>query len=195
MQNAGSRRISTRINRRPAVNIHHARRCATVWGFPLNTHVSLNLSQCGFSERDAVRMFRKLISERFSPWLRRNAANDNGLTPTYVWTVEAPHGKVGSHWLLHLPGHLVPAFSRKVLSWLEGLGATVTSTAVKITKVDNPIGMGRYILKGIDPVWAKHLAVHPVPQGQVIGKRSGFSRNLGPAARKRRGDKVQRHRF
>ena len=195
MRNTGSKRISTHINRRPAVNIHHARRCATAWGCPLNTHVSLNLSQCGFSENEAVQVFRKLISERFSPWPRRNAVNDNGLSPTYVWAIEAPHGKVGSHWLLHLPDHLIPAFSRRILSWLEGLGAILTPTAVLITKVHNPIGLSRYILKGIDTVWAKHLAVIPVPQGQVIGKRSGFSRNLGPTARGRRGDKAKRHRF
>jgi hypothetical protein len=55
------------------------------------------------------------------------------------------------------------------------------------------VGATRYMLKGINPAWGPHLEVKPVPQGEIVGKRSGFSRNLGPAARKNGGYRPKRH--
>ena len=193
MRNLGKSRRSHAIHRYPAVNIHHARKCSESWGVPLNIHVSVHLSQCGFSPEAASEVFQRLISQRFAPWLRRSTANDNKLPPTYVWTLEAPHGRVGAHWLIHLPAQLLPLFKANLPEWIRGLGGNPSLTSIRIAPINRLIGMTRYILKGISSPWAAHLKIGPVDQGEIVGKRSGFSRNLGPTARQRRGYKPRRH--
>jgi hypothetical protein len=42
------------------------------------------------------------------------------------------------------------------------------------------------MLKGLDPIYAPLYGVRHVPQGVVHGKRSGFSRCLGPLTLARR---------
>lgn len=195
MRNLGRARRSSSINRYPAVNIHHARRCSEEWGIPFNVHVSIHLSQCGFPVESASAVLQKLISQRFSPWLRRVASNDNKLAPTYVWALEAPHGRVGAHWLVHLPAKLLPLFERKLPGWIQSLGGEPSLKSINVGPAGRLTGLTRYILKGISAPWADHLAINPVDQGEIIGKRSGFSRNLGPTTRKQRGYKPKRHRF
>ena len=193
MRNLGRLRRSNAIHRYPAVNIHHARRCSEAWGVPLNVHVSIHLSQCGFSDGTVSEAFQRLVSQRFAPWLRRSTANDSKLPPTYVWTLEAPHGGVGAHWLIHLPPSLLPSFKAMLPEWIRGLGGNPTPTSIRIGPIKRLIGMTRYILKGISSPWAKHLEIDAIDQGEITGKRSGFSRNLGPTARRRRGYKPKRY--
>ncbi|SDR59313.1 hypothetical protein SAMN05519103_06389 [Rhizobiales bacterium GAS113] len=56
-------------------------------------------------------------------------------------------------------------------------------------------GSGKYLLKGTNPVYAGWYGVNHVYQGIVHGKRSGFSRSLGPTVRKRLGIKPRRPYF
>jgi len=194
MQNTGATRRSRHINRYPAVNIHHARRQAERTGVPLNWMVTINFGVAAVAPEDASSLLQKLIARRFAPWLRRSADNDNGLKPTYVWSLEAPHGSVSAHVLLHLPPRVIRKFRSRLLDWLEGLaGTAIPARAVDVRPIYNRVGVTRYILKGINPAWGNHLAVDPVDQGEIVGKRSGFSRNLGPAARQRSGYKPKRH--
>lgn len=186
--NGGSARTSHHINRLPAVNIHHATRFAERIGRPLNQSVTINLSQMGCSHAAASGLFRRILANRFAPWLRRAAPNIDGVAPTYVWTLEAAGGQDAVHWLVHIPKPLMGVFREKLLEWIiEVAREPIDATALHITPVYNLVGVRRYILKGVSPVWGSHLGVRPVPQGVVVGKRSGFSRNLGPAARKRSG--------
>jgi hypothetical protein len=194
VRNEGASRRSSHINRRPAVNIHHARRQAERSAVPFNWMVTINFGMSGVPPAGASRVLQKLLAQRFAPWLRRTAVNDNKLKPTYVWSLEAPHGTVSAHILMHLPPKVARAFQARLSAWLEGLaGTSVPPHAVDIRPIYNRIGVTRYILKGIKPAWAAHLAIEPVDQGEIIGKRSGFSRNLGPTARGRSGYKPQRH--
>lgn len=194
MRNEGASRRSRFINRYPAVNIHHARRQAERANLAFNWMVTINFGLGGIPPSSASRVLQKLLAQRFAPWLRRTAANDNNLKPTYVWSLEAPHGTVSAHILLHLPPELARAFRARLNVWLESLaGASVPARALDMRPVYNRVGVTRYILKGIRPAWAAHLAIKPIDQGEIIGKRSGFSRNLGPAARRRSGYKPKRH--
>jgi hypothetical protein len=185
MKNSGALRRSHSINRRPAVNIHHATRYADTIGLPLNRFVTINLTLAACTEERAVRTFRKLLNERFCPWLRRTHNNDNEAVPTHVWTVEAAGGQIAAHWLVHVPKRLRASFPKMVAAWLGSVsGSKPPPEAVEVKPIHNLIGVKRYILKGTDAPWARHLGVMPIDQGEVIGKRSGFSRNLGPTARK-----------
>lgn len=196
MQNAGKLRRSQHINRYPAVNIHHARRYAAKLGVPLNLMVTVNFGMAGIDGEVVSPTLQRLLAQRLAPWLRRAAVNDNGIKPTYVWTLEAPHGHVSGHLLIHLPPKLARDFHKRLKAWLEGLaGNALPNRAIYIRPIKNVVGATRYILKGINAVWGPHLAVDPVAQGEITGKRSGFSRNLGPAARTRGGYKPKRHQI
>jgi len=152
-----------------------------------------NFGVGGLPPEDASATLQKLLAQRLAPWLRRSA-NDNQVKPTYVWALEAPHGVVSAHLLIHLPTPLSEDFGDRVLRWLEGLiGSGVPRRAVDIRPIRTLVGVTRYLLKGINDVWGPHLEIRPIPQGEIIGKRSGFSRNLGPAARKRGGYKAKRY--
>jgi hypothetical protein len=156
--------------------------------------VTINFGLSGVGLEQASMTLQKVLAQRFAPWLRRAAVNDNGIKPTYVWSLEAPYGVASAHLLVHLPPKLARGFGNRLKSWLEGIrSGSVTARAVDVRPIYNQVGATRYILKGINHAWAGHLAIEPVPQGEIIGKRSGFSRNLGPAARHRAGYKPKRH--
>jgi hypothetical protein len=195
--NAGAWRISHFINRRPAVNIHHATRYSERIGLPLNRFITINFSLAGCSPQQAVPLLQKMITQRFAPWLRRTASTAVEIPPTYVWCMEASGGTLAAHIVLHMPDALMAEFERRLRRWLCGLFGTdrLEPSVLQIQRVPNLIGLKRYILKGVDPAWGAHLAVNPVPQGLVIGKRSGFSKNLGPAARTRGGYRPRRRPF
>lgn len=180
-------RQSHHINRVPAVNIHHATRFAEGHGAPLNTFITINFTEVGLAA-GASRAFRKLLCQRFAPWLRRSSGARVRTAPTYVWAIENTASTVAAHWLVHLPNGTTKAFVDRLHSWLENLAGTPPlARTVQIKRVYNLIGARRYILKGVSPDWARHLGIRASDQGVVNGKRSGFSRNLGPAARKRGG--------
>ena len=163
---------------------------------PLNKMVTINLGQAGCEPKTAGRAFRKLLAERFAPWLRRTASKRVHVPPTYVWAIEAAGNQIAAHWLVHVPPRLQRAFENKLGPWLTSLiGAQPPASAVNVKTIYNLTGARRYILKGIDPSWAAHLKVRPVEQGTVVGKRSGFSKNLGPAARQRSGYRPRRGPF
>lgn len=190
-----SERPSRHINRVPAVNIHHATRFAQRNDLPLNTMVTVNFTELG-AEGQASRLFLRLLSQRFAPWLRRSAPIKTRPAPTYVWTLENAETTMAAHWLVHIPKGVRRAFAAKLSGWLESLsGSKPQGRTIQIKRVYNLIGARRYVLKGVNPAWASHLGVRPSDQGVVNGKRSGFSRNLGPAARKAGGYKPRRHGF
>lgn len=189
-----SDRVSHHIQRRPAVNIHHAERYSRHIGFPLNRFVTINFSHTLCKMERASHEFRRLLAQRFAPWLRRTKGS-TGVPPTYVWALEAAGGKVAVHWMVHIPAGLRRTFEAKIRQWLTGMMGQIELQAVKVQAVHNPVGLRRYILKGTEPFWAAHLNVEHVPQGVIVGKRSGFSENLGPTARKLNGYRPQRIPF
>jgi hypothetical protein len=193
--NGGTYRVTHHINRRPAVNLHHATRMSLRIGFPLNRMVTINFTKTACKQDRAGHHFRKLLTQRFAPWLRRTASKKSVVPPTYVWTIEAAGKQIAAHWLVHVPTGLSRSFERKLTDWLASVFGEPEGQAIDVRPIVNLVGAKRYILKGIDPVWADHLKVVAVDQGKVIGKRSGFSKNLGPAARKRAGYRPMRAPF
>lgn len=98
------------------------------------------------------------------------------------------------HWAVHIPRGLVREFRRSLPQWIAAtVGGPVSHDTVKHRPIYNVTGLKRYVLKGMDPHFAPLWKICPVPQGLIVGKRSGFSRNLGPTARARVGYRPQRH--
>lgn len=181
-------RISHNIKQIPSRNIHHAVNYAEKIGLPLNHHISINLWELGLPSEEATVVFRKIINQRFSPWLRRST--EGGYPPTYVWAAEAPNGNIGVHLLIHIPTDLLKTTIKMFKQWLSEAGnCHLSGTAFFIRPVSNRVRAKNYILKGTEETYAKLVGINHVPQGCINGRRSGFSKNLGPTARKRSGYK------
>lgn len=184
-------RTTSYINRKPASNLGHAISSAVQQGLSLNYLVTISFRHTTCDPKEASARFARLRENYFGPWLRRPSRLDKGATtcpPTFVWVLEA-EGGIAAHWLVHLPPNRVADFTVKLPRWVrKAIGdLTCEASAIDIREAYNPQGCRGYLLKGIDPVFADFYKVRHVPQGAVIGKRSGFSRNLGPKARQRTG--------
>lgn len=183
--NSGTARQSTQIGRKPAANVHHAFRFANTIGCPLNYFVTINfaLTPCPAQRTSAA--FRRLLCSWFARWLRRHPKNKAKCPPTYAYAVETANGQTHVHWAVHIPRGFVREFRRILPQWIEAVagGPMHAPSAVKHRRVYNPVGLKRYMLKGMDPLFARLWQIRPVDQGLVIGRRSGFSRNLGPTRR------------
>ena len=192
--NRGRHRQSVQIGRKPAANLHHATRLADRIGYSLNQFVTINYSKTSCAPEEASAHFRILLASWFARWLRRHPKNKSKSSPTYVWVFEAAGGQVAVHWLVHIPQGLIREFWRTVPAWVAATTAgAIETNAVKHRRIYSIIGAKRYVLKGMDPHFARMWQIRPSPQGMIVGKRSGFSRNLGPIARKKLAYRPLRH--
>lgn len=194
---ASGRRSSRHINRKPASNLHHAVRLADVIRLPLTHLVTLDFSGMPDGVEWATARFQRLVSGSFTPWLTRPGTR-RGVAPckpTYIWVAEGKAGTVHVHWLVHIPPARLLEFEACIRAWMEkAVGQPVADDAVHILRADTPKALSKYLLKGIDPLYAAFYGVRHEPQGLVCGKRSGFSRNLGPSVKRRlRGEGQYRH--
>lgn len=192
--NDGSRRQSAQIGRKPAANIHHATRLAERIGYPLNQFVTINYSKTPCSAGDATAVFRVLLASWFTRWLRRHPKNKKSVPPAYVYAFEAAGGQIAVHWLVHIPRGLIREFWRLLPVWIEATAGPIDGPgAIKHRRIYGIVGAKRYVLKGMDPHFARAWKIRPSPQGIIIGRRSGFSRSLGPIARRAASYRPQRH--
>jgi hypothetical protein len=194
---AGPTRTSTHIRRKPASNLHHAIRVAASLGLPLNLFVTLNFSEAGCQPENVSLKFSTLRERYFCRWLRDCRRGKPRIPPTFVWVLEAKGGCLAAHWLIHIPAVLQSKFTSLLPRWLATIAnlASDPSVTIHVRSAPTPKGAGRYMLKGMEPTMAVAYGVRHEPQGIVQGKRSGFSRNLGPAARRRHGYKPRPFRW
>lgn len=174
------------VNRKPAGNFLHAIQFADRLKRPLNTFVSINFTLTSTPPAEMVAAFERLRKSFFCHWFRRDARppKSDG-APLYVWVAENANGQHGIHWLLHIPTHRRRDFEAKLALWLEEVAGLCSEGTLHVRDAPTPKGAGKYMMKGIDPHYAAFYGVRPSPQGEIVGKRSGFSRALGPAARLR----------
>lgn len=147
--------------------------------------------------------FTALRNQRFCRWLRtRSKQLGINVKPTYVYAREGDH----VHWIVHVPEELVAEFKELVPRWVtsleqRGKGARKRAEnhepapegVVDINPVRNSVAARKYIMKGIDPRFAFMFGLkEPAPQGIVIGRRTGVSRNLGRPARRKAGYRAQK---
>jgi hypothetical protein len=180
-------RYSEFIQRKPAGNLHHAVRLATAIGFPLNVLVTVNFHHVNCAADDVSGAFKR-VRDRFSKWVTRPpvGAKAHKASPTFVWVLENPNGHLNAHWQLHVPEQRQAEIRAKVVHWIStDAGKLLDACAVHIREPYNPRGFGRYMLKGIHPGIAPFYGINPLYQGWVRGKRSGFSRNVGPTQKHR----------
>jgi hypothetical protein len=76
-------------------------------------------------------------------------------------------------------GEFQIAFERS----LEPEGGPTHEKAILIKPAYSPEGKLRYMLKGMSRTDANRFRVRPSFQGEIEGKRVGFTENIGPRAR------------
>lgn len=179
-------RSSSWINRKPASNLHHSVALAKRIGLPFTHFITINFSRTNCRPEEVSACFAR-IRITFGFWVRRPSRNSNlpAAQPTYAWTIEAV-GNMAVHMLVHIPDGRAADLTDRLYRWLEKVtGGVHDASAIHVEPAYNPVGARRYMMKGIDPHYAAFYGIDAVPQGTVQGRRSGFSRNVGPTVRRR----------
>jgi hypothetical protein len=183
-----SPRRQSRVIRQPAAaNLLNAVNLAQAKGLPLNQLVTINLRNAAVGVEDASRLLAGLRDDHMNPWLRRPQRRQGlpGVQPTFVWSIENPDF-VHIHMLVHVPAARLEAFHERMALWVaEAFGIDNDPVAYHARDAYGPPGAAKYMIKGLDPVAARLYGVQPSEQGLVVGKRCGFSENIGPTERRR----------
>jgi hypothetical protein len=198
-------RTSDRITSAAARNILAAAEHASRIGLPLNRFLTVHWERAGVPERDAAAATTSFLKAA-GDWLRWR-----GLGFVWIYSRETGPGK-GSHvhLAMHVPPAVRASFVRQQRLWVKlAAGRYVPGVqhsrpiggTLAIANGGGPIwaqevayALG-YILKGVTATDARALALQRRPRrggdppndwgesGRIIGKRAGFSQNIGPAMR------------
>lgn len=198
-KNIGGRgyRPSAHINRRVTQAIFRAFDFATARGTPFNRYVVIHLHER--PDAVAATLFEE-IRHKFRDWM--NYATRNQVSgparPIYAYTLECPDGAAHVNWVIHVPPALLAAFERKLEQWVRKVQGNVGPHDINVQPITgNAKSLAKYLVKGTDPYFIDHFYLGSVhkPQGEVFGKRAGFSPALGPAARLKARFNAKKRRF
>jgi hypothetical protein len=164
----------------------------------LNRHTTVHFDAAGITDPvAALRCYMKLARD----WLRTKGAGF-----AYLWVRESGEGKgEHAHVLMHVPVELVADFARRERGWRKCIGAKPARGAFRSTPIgmsyrhaelgsqfgqsyrEALTGMIAYLVKGAEPRAVKALGLTRIaPGGELWGKRSATSENIGPRARANR---------
>ena len=169
-------RESQSLSRRDCEKLTAAWNHAEAIDRPLNVSATVHWASARGSGTAAQR--QKALIERTSKWLHRRGSNWAA-----VWVVETGTAQkdIHTHLALHLPSHIsIRLFDAY---WRQQLQSPYPK--VLVVKPAHDIGWLRYMLKSADD---ENRRTFSVPRRfedarcLVIGKRCGFSQNLGPKA-------------
>lgn len=190
-------RRSTALRNSDVVNILAAANFAAGNGCPLNRHTTIHFEAAGIADPvAALRQYTKLARD----WLRTQ-----GAPFAYIWVREAGDAKgEHAHFLMHVPPDLATVFARRERGWRMRIGAKRSLGAFRSTPVgrsyrhaqsgiqygesydDHLAEIVGYLVKGVEPLAASTFGLSRVePGGELWGKRTGMSENIGRAARGR----------
>jgi hypothetical protein len=164
---------------------------------PLNRHTTIHFDAAGIADPvTTLRRYTKLARD----WLRTQ-----GVTFAYIWVREAGDRKgEHAHILMAVPSKLIKAFALRERSWRRLIGAKRAPGAFHSTPIGRSyrhaevgIQYGEsysehlgeivsYLVKGAEPRAVEALSLTRAQfGGDLWGKRSGISENIGRAARRR----------
>lgn len=150
--------------------------------------VTINFDLTASGGAEASARFAKLRINHFGKWVRRprRGCSAASTPPTFVWAFERGGGPLAVHWLVHIPKARFAEFERRLHAWVVSVAGDLQSPrAIHVQPAATPRSASKYLLKGIDPAYAAFYGINHEPQGIIEGKRSGMSRNIGPAVKKR----------
>lgn len=161
---------------------------------PFNRHWTVHYQAAGVAEVDAVKFIGRLLK------LAGDYARRHGAKFAAVWVRENGEGKGGHvHILLHLPARLslrgrtrrwvrlAGGTCRKRVSYCRSIGGSLRAADTGSERYSlNKAIIGAYVVKGTDPAAGEALALTRSGEGgHIVGKRCGWTQNIGAAARAR----------
>lgn len=195
-------RTSHKIGMKAARTLYYAEEQAQRIGRPLNTSVTLLLSEMGLGLVEAGPTFRKLLNQRFSNWVRRPPKQKARYKSPPTWTyglenkkgdheivcVDGPHN-IHAHWTVHIPEARRDEFHSELDVWISEIcGTRLWKEDIRrIRRINDPGEVARYAIKGAEEMVARHFRVPEKKisgQGVIVGRRTGATRNIGPTARR-----------
>jgi hypothetical protein len=169
-------------------------------GLPLNRHLTLHWGCYGISDADAgkatgdfLKLAGQFLRSKRQPfafvYVRENDDGDGS---------KGPH----THFLLHVPPTIAARFVTMQRRWLRIVtGKAYRRNAMRTARIGRSIiaaiiapalyeanlaVVAHYVLKAAEPYAVQALGLAHAPEyGRVIGKRAGWSENIGAAARAR----------
>lgn len=185
-------RVSTELSQQQAEGILKAMAVAELKGMPLNRHWTVDYALSGIPDGEGAAFVGKLLG-----FCNRYArAREGKFAAVWVREVGERNG-AHVHIAMHLPadwklGHL----TRK---WIKAAGGRYLAGNSRIRSIGgslrcpdtnpckyraNQEALGNYLVKGSGPCVADELGLERLkPSGAIIGKRCGWTQNLGAAAR------------
>lgn len=177
------------IGRKAGTTILHGPRTARTHGRPFNTLVTIRFWQLGSTAETIEKDFRFLKARWFQPWSNRGTIHNgkpnlpaNG-TPTYSHVHENSSGKPHTHWTLHVrpenSARFAVALDRRLRQQFGF--STLPIGALDIRSITNDEGAKLYMVKTLDPHFARLWGIRSEDGGHIQGRRADSSRNLGPS--------------
>lgn len=176
------------IGHRAALNALHGIRFANDQDRPVNLSVCINFETLGVPEEEACGLF-SVLRERVARWWKYQRAKGRDVGDIYAYFAHAnPAGSRHVHWQMHVPEAIwaeLPGQIAKLLKKL--LSRTDLGDALHFLEISGAGSHAKYVLKGIDPLYASHLFITAANEGLVSGRRTGVSRAMSKAARRAKG--------
>jgi len=171
---------------------------ALAMGRTFQRHWTIHYGKAGIADKDATGFIGKVLDQ-----VGKQAARKDGEL-TALWVRECASGKGGHvHILMHLPVGM--KMQNRTIRWIENAGGTYAPTVSKVKIVGgrlarsdnamadaiiaehyrtNAMFVTRYLLKACGIEIGEQLELTRLGQGgRIIGKRRGWTQNIGNAAR------------
>jgi hypothetical protein len=155
-------------------------------GLPFNRHMTIRLERMGISNRNSVKAIGAFLS-RVRDWVRKS-----GYSIAYAWVRECGP-MIGSHVhnLFHLPNEL-SLKGHRTRKWIEAVsgrpyraGTIRTRKIARAAYMENLGVLLGYLCKGASGVVAEEVGLTRLQAGgAIVGKRAGWSENIGAKARR-----------
>lgn len=184
-------RQSRFIDKRQYDQLQHSVRFAEEIGTPLNTFVTIQFGATSCEPENVGIAFRRLVKQRFTPWLRPTKAHPVDYRPAaWVYWLENvhqhahhPHG-THVHWMVHIPSGRRAAFEQKLPLWVQNVAGVIHDrrAVIRLSDAHNPMGLRKYAGKAMKPADAKKRRVKPSSQGVIFGRRLSISESINVSA-------------
>lgn len=183
---------SWHLSRKQCLDLIDAGDFAETIGLRFNRHWSIHYAKAGIAERDAMRFIGHLLK------LAGDCARRHSGQLAAIWVREGGEGKGGHvHILLHLPPGL--SLKGRTRKWIGVAGGRCVRRVSRVRPVAGSVSAAthggayyrqnvgnvrRYLLKNVEETMGVRLGLILRGQsGLVIGKRCGWTQNIGVKAR------------
>ena len=174
----GARRRSAALRKRDVESLARANVRASSVGLRLNHLFTIHWGYANGPGGGGYRERMRRLFARLRDWMRRR-----GSALTFVWVVEGSNKEAHVHGLMHVPDGLLPDLIRYLKAQLGDAPEVLDLRAADPAR-GGATGWFRYMIKGCDArVRRRWCPPNRGSQGDILGKRCGFSSNIEPTSR------------